>query len=169
MRNPRKIYASVALVGIRNKLKDEGRTVVFTNGCFDLIHAGHIRLLREAKELGDVLIVALNTDASIRRLKGRTRPIYPLKERQEILAAVEVIDFVTSFAEDTPRRIIAHLLPDVLVKGGDWKPDEVIGREEVEAAGGRVVIVPYLEGRSTSSMIRQSARVGRRPGPKARK
>ncbi|OGD19782.1 MAG: hypothetical protein A2W03_17415 [Candidatus Aminicenantes bacterium RBG_16_63_16] len=163
MKSPRKIFTSAALAGIRKKLREDGRTVVFTNGCFDLIHAGHIRLFHEARKLGDVLIVALNSDASIRRLKGRSRPIYPLKERQEILAAVEAIDFVTSFSEDTPRRIIAQLLPDVLVKGGDWEPDQVVGREEVEAAGGRVVIVPYLEGRSTSSIIRRSS------GPKRQK
>jgi D-beta-D-heptose 7-phosphate kinase/D-beta-D-heptose 1-phosphate adenosyltransferase len=169
MKSPGKILAAAALVGIRQKMREAGRTVVFTNGCFDLIHAGHIRLFREARKLGDVLIVALNSDASIRRLKGRSRPIFPLKERQEILAAVEDIDFVTSFFEDTPRRIIASLLPDVLVKGGDWKPDQVVGREEVETAGGRVVIVPYLEGRSTSSMIQQSAGAGRDPNPKRRK
>jgi D-beta-D-heptose 7-phosphate kinase/D-beta-D-heptose 1-phosphate adenosyltransferase len=137
---------------------------VFTNGCFDLIHAGHIRLFREAARLGDVLIVALNSDASVRRLKGRSRPIFPLRERLEILAAIEDIDYVTSFSEDTPRRIIAALLPDVLVKGGDWQPDQVVGREEVEAAGGRVVIIPYLEGRSTSSIIRRSEGAGR-PAP----
>jgi D-beta-D-heptose 7-phosphate kinase/D-beta-D-heptose 1-phosphate adenosyltransferase len=169
MISPRKIFASAALVGIRNRLREEGKTVVFTNGCFDLIHAGHIRLFHEARKLGDVLIVALNSDASIRRLKGRSRPIYPLKERQEILAAVEAIDFVTSFSEATPRRIIARLLPDVLVKGGDWRPDQVVGREEVEAAGGRVVIVPYLEGRSTSSIIWRSAAAKGEAAPKRRK
>jgi len=169
MSDPGKIFTSAALVAIRNRLREEGRTVVFTNGCFDLLHAGHIRLFREARKLGDVLIVALNSDASIRRLKGRSRPIYPLKERQEILAAVAVVGFVTSFSEDTPRRIIASLLPDVLVKGGDWKPDQVVGREEVEAAGGRVVIVPYLMGRSTSSIIRQSAGAGCGPDGKRRK
>jgi rfaE bifunctional protein nucleotidyltransferase chain/domain len=169
MKSPQKIFAAAALVRIRKRLLRDGRTVVFTNGCFDLIHAGHIRLFREARKLGDVLIVALNSDASIRRLKGRSRPIFPLKERQEILAAVEDVDFVTSFSEDTPRRIIGSLLPDVLVKGGDWKPDQVVGREEVEAAGGRVVIVPYLEGRSTSSIIRQSAGAGRARGPERRK
>ncbi len=168
MKAPRKIATAGALAGIRNRLRKAGRTVVFTNGCFDLIHTGHIRLFREAAKLGDVLIVALNSDASIRRLKGPSRPIFPLRERLEILAAVEDIDFVTSFSEDTPRKIIAALLPDVLVKGGDWQPDQVVGREEVEAAGGRVVIVPYLEGRSTSSIIRQSAGAGRHPGPRAR-
>lgn len=165
MRAPRKILSAGALVKIRERLQKEGRAVVFTNGCFDLIHAGHVRLFRQAKKLGDVLIVALNSDASVRRLKGPSRPVFPLRERQEILAAVADVDFVTSFSEDTPRRIIASLLPDVLVKGGDWGPDQVVGREEVEAAGGRVVIVPYLEGRSTSSIILRSASAGRRPGP----
>ncbi len=169
MTSPRKVFTSAVLGGIRDRLREEGKTVVFTNGCFDLIHAGHIRLFHEARKLGNVLIVALNSDASVRRLKGRSRPIFPLKERQEILAAVERIDFVTSFSEDTPRRIIARLLPDVLVKGGDWKPDQVVGREEVEAAGGRVVIVPYLEGRSTSSIIRRSTGAKGRAISKRRK
>lgn len=167
MTAPRKVFPPAALARIRDGLRREGRTVVFTNGCFDLIHAGHIRLFRQARALGDVLIVALNSDASVRRLKGPTRPVYPLKERQEILAAIEAVDYVTSFSEDTPRRIIAALLPDVLVKGGDWRPDQVVGREEVEAAGGRVVIVPYLEGRSTSSIIRQSAGTGRKEKARA--
>jgi D-beta-D-heptose 7-phosphate kinase/D-beta-D-heptose 1-phosphate adenosyltransferase len=165
MSAPGKIQTAAALARIRGRLRDEGKTVVFTNGCFDLIHAGHIRLFQQARKLGDVLIVALNSDASIRRLKGRSRPVFPLAERLEILEAVEAIDFLTSFSEDTPRRIIASLVPDVLVKGGDWQPDQVVGREEVEAAGGKVVIVPYLEGRSTSSIIRQSAGSGRRPAP----
>ena len=110
-------------------------------------------MFRKAKSLGDVLIVGLNTDASVRRLKGLFRPILPLRERQEVLAAVSDIDYLTSFSEETPRRIIAALLPDVLVKGGDWGPNRVVGREEVEAAGGRVVIVPYFKGRSSTSII----------------
>jgi rfaE bifunctional protein nucleotidyltransferase chain/domain len=163
-----KIRTAAALVKIRQRLRAEGKIVVFTNGCFDLIHAGHVRLFGEAKKLGDVLIVALNSDASIRRLKGRSRPVFPLAERLEILEAVEDIDYVTSFSEDTPQRIIAAILPDVLVKGGDWQPDQVVGREEVEGAGGRVVIVPYLEGRSTSSIIKQSAGAGRPARPAGR-
>jgi len=163
-----KIRTAAALVKIRRRLRAAGKIVVFTNGCFDLIHAGHVRLFGEAKKLGDILIVALNSDASIRRLKGRSRPVFPLAERLEILEAVEDIDYVTSFSEDTPQRIIAAILPDVLVKGGDWQPDQVVGREEVEAAGGRVVIVPYLEGRSTSSIIKQSAGAGRPARPAGR-
>lgn len=148
-----KIRSLRELIPVRRKLRREGKTVVFTNGCFDLLHGGHIRLFREAKRRGDVLVVALNTDASVRRLKGPLRPIFPLKERFEVLAAVADIDYLTWFSEETPRTIIAALLPDVLIKGGDWTPDEVVGRAEVEAAGGWVVIVPYLKGHSSTSII----------------
>lgn len=158
----KKIKSARDLVRIRARLRREGKTVVFTNGCFDLLHGGHVRLFRKARSLGDVLIVGLNTDASVRRFKGPSRPVLSLRERQEVLAAIADIDYVTSFSEDTPRRIIAALLPDVLVKGGDWGPDRVVGREEVEAAGGRVVIVPYLKGHSSSSII---GRVLRSFGP----
>jgi len=137
----------------RARLKREGKTVVFTNGCFDLLHAGHIHLFRTAKKLGDVLIVALNTDASVRRLKGPARPVFPLRERFEVLSAIADIDYLTSFSTPTPRTVIAALRPDVLVKGGDWGPGEIVGRAEVEAAGGRVVRVPYLKGRSSTNII----------------
>ena len=148
-----KIRSLRELVPVRRKLRREGKKVVFTNGCFDLLHGGHIRLFREAKRWGDVLVVALNTDASVRKLKGPSRPVFPLKERLEVLAAVADIDYLTWFSEETPRRTIAALLPDVLVKGGDWTPDGVVGKAEVEGAGGRVVIVPYLKGRSSTSII----------------
>jgi D-beta-D-heptose 7-phosphate kinase/D-beta-D-heptose 1-phosphate adenosyltransferase len=154
----RKVYTLEKLATIRRRLKRQGRKVVFTNGCFDLLHAGHVRLFHEARKLGDVLIVALNSDASVRRLKGPARPIFPLRERFEILAAVADIDYLTSFGEPTPQKIIAALLPDVLVKGGDWGPDEIVGRAEVEAAGGRVARVCYFKGHSTSSLIRRIAR-----------
>jgi D-beta-D-heptose 7-phosphate kinase/D-beta-D-heptose 1-phosphate adenosyltransferase len=149
----RKIYSRRELRPVREELGRQNKKVVFTNGCFDLLHAGHIRLFREARRLGDALIVALNEDATVRRLKGRQRPIFPLAERLEVLEAVESIDYLTWFGEETPREIISEFLPDVLVKGGDWTPDTVVGRAEVEAAGGRVVIVPTLAGRSTSSII----------------
>ena len=148
-----KIRSLGELALVRRKLRREGKTVVFTNGCFDLLHGGHIRLFREAKRRGDVLVVALNTDASVRRLKGPSRPIFPLKERLEVLSAVADIDYLTWFAENTPRKIIAALLPDVRIKGGDWTPDEVVGKAEIEAAGGRVVIVPYFKGHSSTSII----------------
>jgi len=149
----RKIHSLSEFLPVREELRLRGLKLVFTNGCFDLLHAGHIGLFREARRLGDALIVALNDDASVRRLKGPSRPVTPLEERLEILEAVETVSYLTWFAEDTPREIIAVLRPDVLVKGGDWKPDEVVGREEVESAGGRVVIVPYLPGHSTSSIL----------------
>lgn len=138
---------------IRENLRRRKKKVVFTNGCFDLLHSGHVHLFQEAKKLGDVFIVAVNDDESVRRLKGKSRPIFTLEERLEILGAIEAIDYLTSFSEDTPQKVIAALLPDILVKGGDWKPEEVVGRREVEEAGGRVVIVPYLEGRSSSEVI----------------
>lgn len=149
----RKIQKQSELVKIRNRLKQKGKKVVFTNGCFDLLHGGHIHLFREARKLGDVLIVAVNDDESVKKIKGTSRPIFPLEERLEILEAIEDIDYLTSFSEETPRKIIMRLLPDVLVKGGDWRPEEVVGKEEVERAGGEVVIIPYLEGRSTSEII----------------
>ena len=153
-----KVFGLDEMVRIRRRLRRQAKKVVFTNGCFDLLHAGHIRLFHEAAKMGDALIVALNSDASVRRLKGPTRPIFPLRERFEILSAVEDIDYLVAFPESTPRKIIAALLPDVLVKGGDWGPDEIIGRAEVEAAGGRVARVRFVEGHSTSSIIRRIVR-----------
>jgi D-beta-D-heptose 7-phosphate kinase/D-beta-D-heptose 1-phosphate adenosyltransferase len=138
---------------LRRHWKREGKRIVLTNGCFDLLHGGHIWLLRQAKALGDILVVAVNSDESVRRLKGPHRPIFPLAERLEILAAIEVVDYLLSFSEETPRRVIATLLPDVLVKGGDWSIDQVVGRQEVEAAGGKVVVIPYREGKSTTEII----------------
>jgi rfaE bifunctional protein nucleotidyltransferase chain/domain len=133
--------------------KRNGRRVVFTNGCFDLLHPGHIRSLEFARSLGDVLIVGLNSDSSVRQLKGEGRPVILEKERAEILAALESVDAVVIFDDLTPREVIARLLPDVLVKGGDWPGDQIVGREEVEAAGGRVVSVPVVPGYSTSAIL----------------
>ena len=149
-----------------------GRRIVFTNGCFDLLHPGHIRTLEEARALGDVLIVGINSDASVRELKGRGRPVFPMKERAEVLAALECVDAVVIFDEPTPRELIAKLLPDVLVKGGDWADDQIVGREEVEAAGGRVVSVPVLPGYSTTELlqkVRESDAAGGPPGPSGSK
>ncbi len=141
------------LIQIRQELRRQNRKVVFTNGCFDLLHSGHIHIFKEAKKLGDVFIVAVNEDESVRKIKGESRPIFPLEERLEVLEAIENIDYLLSFAEETPQRVIAALLPDVLVKGGDWAPEEVVGKREVEEAGGKVVIIPYLEGRSSSEIL----------------
>ena len=135
--------------------KRVGQRVVFTNGCFDLLHPGHIRSLEEARALGDVLIVGLNSDSSVRELKGIGRPVIPENERAEILTALECVDAVVIFAEPTPRETIARLLPDVLVKGGDWGGDEIVGREEVESAGGRVVRIPVVSGYSTTEILRK--------------
>ena len=131
------------------------RRVVFTNGCFDLLHPGHIRGLEQAHRMGEVLIVGLNSDTSVRQLKGPTRPVIPEAERAEILSALESVDAVVIFDELTPREVICRLLPDVLVKGGDWPGDQIAGREEVEAAGGRVVSIPFVPGYSTSAILQK--------------
>ena len=135
--------------------KRNGRRIVFTNGCFDLLHPGHIGLLEQARALGDSLIVGLNSDASVRKLKGAGRPVLPERERAEILAALECVDAVLIFDEPTPREVIARLLPDVLVKGSDWPGDQIVGREEVEAAGGRVVSISVVPGYSTTEILRK--------------
>lgn len=132
-----------------------GRRIVFTNGCFDLLHPGHIRTLEQARSFGDALVVGINSDRSVREMKGASRPLVSEAERAEVLAALAAVDWVVIFDEPTPQRLIARLLPDVLVKGGDWGADEIVGREEVEAAGGRVVRVPVLAGYSTSEIIRR--------------
>jgi D-beta-D-heptose 7-phosphate kinase / D-beta-D-heptose 1-phosphate adenosyltransferase len=129
------------------------QSVVFTNGCFDILHRGHVAYLYAARALGDRLVVGVNTDASVRRLKGEGRPVVQQDDRAFVLAGLGCVDAVTLFDEDTPAELIAALLPDVLVKGGDYEPDAVVGREDVEAAGGRVVIIPFVEGRSTTGML----------------
>jgi D-beta-D-heptose 7-phosphate kinase/D-beta-D-heptose 1-phosphate adenosyltransferase len=135
------------------QLKGQGKRVVFTNGCFDLLHPGHTRYLAEARKQGDVLLVALNSDRSVRALKGPDRPILSDYERAEILAALESVDYVTIFDDPTPQVIIARMLPHILIKGADWGPTEIVGRAEVEAAGGQVVTIPVVPGYSTSSLI----------------
>ena len=143
-----------AIVGF-GRAKRNGRKVVFTNGCFDLLHPGHIHSLETAREFGDLLIVGLNSDESVRALKGPGRPVLPEQERAEILAALECVDVVVIFNEPTPREIIAALLPDILVKGGDWPGDQIVGREEVEAAGGKVERVEVLPGYSTTEILQK--------------
>lgn len=133
--------------------KRNGERVVFTNGCFDLLHPGHVRLLEQARGLGDVLVVGLNSDASVRAIKGAGRPVIPEAERAEVLAALECVDYVALFEEPTPRELIARVLPDVLVKGADWGADEIVGRAEVEAAGGRVEQVELEPGWSTTAIL----------------
>ena len=137
--------------------RDAGQTIVFTNGCFDLLHPGHVRLLKQAATLGDFLVVGINADSSVQRLKGPTRPINDEESRAEVLGALECVDAVTIFEDDTPLALLEAIAPDVLVKGGDYRPEEVVGRELVEEAGGKVVIIPLLEGHSTTQMVRRAA------------
>jgi D-beta-D-heptose 7-phosphate kinase/D-beta-D-heptose 1-phosphate adenosyltransferase len=141
------------LVRIRQTLKRKRKKVVFTNGCFDLLHRGHIECLRKAKSLGDVLIVGLNSDSSVRKIKGDKRPILPQADRAEILASLEMVDYVVIFREETPLNLIDSLVPDVLAKGGDYKKDQIVGREIVGSSGGRVVLVKEIPGRSTKNVI----------------
>ena len=148
-----KIKERKELRGIVEDLKAEGKQIVFTNGCFDLLHVGHVRYLEQAKALGDILIVGINGDHSVRGLKGPLRPILPVEDRAEILSGLGCIDYITVFDEPTPLELITLLKPHVLVKGGDWAKDEVVGREVVEGMGGKVVLVPFVEGSSASNLI----------------
>jgi D-beta-D-heptose 7-phosphate kinase/D-beta-D-heptose 1-phosphate adenosyltransferase len=147
-------------------LRKAGRTVVFTNGVFDLLHPGHVRYLRQARHLGDALLVGVNADSSVRRNKGPERPINPEEERAEILAALDCVDAVTVFDEDTPAAIIQEVQPDILVKGADWAADQIVGRDTVEARGGRVVLVSVEPGHSTSAIVAKVRTIG--PGPPSR-
>ncbi len=151
-----KILERGALLERRRQWKQAGRRVVFTNGCFDLLHAAHVRLLEQARALGEVLVVGINSDRSVRELKGESRPLVSEAERAEVLSALEAVDAVTIFDEATPRELIAVLLPDVLLKGGDWGAN-IVGKEEVTAAGGCVVSLPYERGYSTSELIERIA------------
>jgi D-beta-D-heptose 7-phosphate kinase/D-beta-D-heptose 1-phosphate adenosyltransferase len=139
----------------RERLRAAGKRLVFTNGVFDLLHVGHVRYLTQARALGDVLVVAINSDRTVRELKGPDRPVFNQAERAEILAALRVVDYVVVFDDVSPRSLIAELLPDVLVKGGDYDLDQIHGREEVEAAGGKVISLPFVDGASTTALIHQ--------------
>lgn len=147
---------------LKNKLealRKEGKKIAFTNGCFDILHVGHVRYLREAKKIGDILVLALNSDSSVRAIKGEERPLVCEEERAEVLAALEFIDFVTIFPELTPLELINYLKPDILIKGGDWPEDKVVGREEVKKWGGRVAIIPEVEGKSTTNIVEKIKKV----------
>lgn len=148
-----KMLSTHDLLAERGRLRTAGLKLVFTNGVFDILHVGHVRYLAEARALGDALVVAINSDRTVRDLKGASRPLMNQNERAEILAALRATSYVTIFDEISPRSLIAELLPDVLVKGGDYALDEIHGREEVEAAGGRVVSLPFVEGVSTTSLL----------------
>ena len=151
-----KIKSQAQLRSLVKKLRAKKQQVVFTNGVFDIIHKGHVSYLERARRLGDVLIVALNSDASTKRLKGATRPINPLADRLEVIAALESVDFVTWFGEDTPIKPIVNIAPSVLVKGGDWQISKMVGAPEVLASGGQVKTLPFIRGRSTSEIIRKA-------------
>jgi rfaE bifunctional protein nucleotidyltransferase chain/domain len=156
----KKLLSQDELLGVREGLRAKGKSLVFTNGVFDLLHVGHVRYLAEARALGDALVVAINSDRTVRELKGDRRPIVNEDERAEILAALRQVDYVTIFDDVSPRSLIARLLPDVLAKGGDYGLDEIHGREEVEAAGGRVVSLPFIAGASTSTIIERMKKSG---------
>src|SRR5207253_1063062 len=156
----KKILSKKDLITERARLRTAGQKLVFTNGVFDILHLGHVRYLEQARALGDALVVAINSDASVRALKGAGRPLINEGERAEILAALRTVNYVIVFDDVSPRSLIADLLPDVLIKGGDYALDEIHGREEVEAAGGRVVSLPFVEGVSTSDIIERMKKVG---------
>ncbi|MGH9359125.1 MAG: D-glycero-beta-D-manno-heptose 1-phosphate adenylyltransferase [Terriglobia bacterium] len=155
-----KILSADQAIETAAEIRRRGKRLVFTNGCFDLLHPGHTRYLAEARRHGDVLMVGLNSDRSVRALKGPGRPITPEAERAEILAALESVDYVTIFDDLTPQALIALLLPDVLAKGADWGSNQIVGREEVEAAGGKVISIPVADGFSTSAIIQAALRSG---------
>jgi D-beta-D-heptose 7-phosphate kinase/D-beta-D-heptose 1-phosphate adenosyltransferase len=151
------VVTRAGLVKIRAGLKREGKKVVFTNGCFDIVHRGHIEYLTKAKALGDILLVGMNTDASVRRLKGPARPVVCQDDRAFVLAALRVVDYVCLFDEDTPQELIKAIVPDVLVKGSDWAIDSIVGKDIVEAAGGKVQTIDFVSDRSTTNIIQKIA------------
>ncbi len=142
-------------------LRRQGRKIAFTNGCFDILHVGHVRYLREAKKTADVLVLALNSDISVRTIKGEKRPLVPQEERADVVAALESINYVTLFDEPTPLELIEYLRPDVLIKGGDWAEENIVGRDSVKSWGGKVVVIPETEGASTTNIIDKVLKVYR--------
>ncbi len=165
MRAVRKVKSLAAVVRAVRTAQAAGKRVVFTNGCFDLIHRGHIRYLERARALGDLLVVAVNSDASVRRLKGAGRPVVPADQRAEVLAALAAVDLVLTFDDLDPGRVIRAVRPAVLVKGGDWSADRIVGADFVRSIGGRVRSLPYVQGASTSELIRRVTAAGRRRLP----
>lgn len=149
----KKIVERNRLIEIISKEKNKGKKIVFTNGCFDILHRGHVEYLEYASTLGDILVIGVNSDESVRRLKGKERPINTLVDRMYVLAALYMTDFVTSFHEDTPYNLIKEIMPHILVKAGDYTPEEVVGKDIVEKNGGKVVIAPYIKGYSTTNII----------------
>jgi len=156
-----KVKSTKALKVILEREHRDGKRIVFTNGCFDILHLGHIRYLKNAKALGDILVVGLNSDSSVRAIKGLFRPINTQKDRAEVLSSLYFVDYITIFTEYTPERLIKRLRPDILVKGGDWKVKDIVGADFVKGHGGKVVTVPFVKGYSTSSLIARSSKKGK--------
>ena len=150
-----KIFSRQKLKIILNRLRQSNNKIVFTNGCFDILHRGHIEYLKKAKSFGDVLVVGVNSDSSIRRIKGRKRPIMKQVDRMKVLMALTSVDFISVFNEDTPLALIKYTTPDILVKGADWKKEDIVGKEIVESYGGRVKTIKYIKGYSTTEIIRR--------------
>lgn len=159
MDKKKKIQLLPSMKAIATRLRAQGKKIVFTNGCFDILHVGHVRYLRKAKGLGDTLVVGLNTDRSVKRIKGQKRPIVPEKERAEVLSALECVDYIVFFDEPDPLRLIEALRPDRLVKGADWAKSKIVGRETVERYGGRVVRIPLVPGASSSGVIEKIVKI----------
>jgi D-beta-D-heptose 7-phosphate kinase/D-beta-D-heptose 1-phosphate adenosyltransferase len=147
------IISQNRLIKIRESLRKQGKVVVFTNGCFDIIHRGHVEYLAKAKKLGDILIIGLNSDKSVQKLKGPGRPIIKMPDRAIVLSHLDMVDYIVEFGAPTPRALIGKLLPDILVKGGDYRASDVVGAKEVKTAGGKVVIIPFVKGRSSTKII----------------
>ncbi|MDD5712923.1 MAG: D-glycero-beta-D-manno-heptose 1-phosphate adenylyltransferase [Smithellaceae bacterium] len=154
-----KILARTDLKKELDRLRAAGKKIAFTNGCFDILHVGHVRYLREAKKMGDVLVLAMNSDTSVRALKGDKRPIVPEQERADVIAALESVDYVTIFDELTPLALMVYLKPDVIIKGGDWKEEDIVGRAEVKSWGGKVAVIPEIKGASTTNIVEKIRQV----------
>ncbi|OGW76941.1 MAG: glycerol-3-phosphate cytidylyltransferase [Omnitrophica bacterium RIFCSPLOWO2_02_FULL_45_16] len=148
-----KILTSKKLVKALSRLRSKGERIVFTNGCFDILHAGHIEYLSKAKRLGDILVIGLNSDSSVKKIKGKARPINKEADRAKVLAALYFVDYVTLFSEPTPERLIKELKPNILVKGGDWKVKDIVGGDFVKSCGGKVKNISFVKGYSTTSLI----------------
>ena len=159
MRPFSKIKPLKELVPVVSRLRRSGKKIVFTNGCFDLLHAGHVRYLKRAKSLGDILVVGLNSDASVRRLKGPGRPVQPARDRAEVLGALEAVDYLVFFSGPTPEPIIRALHPDFLVKGGDWKKNRIAGSDFISGYGGRTLSLEYVKGRSSTRLLEKIKRL----------
>jgi len=150
---PDKLKSRDEIASLAEQARQDGKTIVFTNGCFDLLHRGHVHVLRQARASGDLLIVGINSDRSVRSIKGATRPILPEIDRVELIAAMEMVDYVVLFDEPDPYQLIAVIKPRVLAKGGDWGGEKIVGADIVERDGGRVTVIPYLKGHSTTALI----------------